>query len=224
MWHLCLTSCLDHLGILAVSKRYKVTNADHPNQIDENGHIPLSCVVGYYILGSLIFKDWQVDLHSETSSCMCWSHHHQVQRTLIASLIRTPTPRRRCASSEASRILWCSLSPTSSTISTSMPNVSATLLIFVRANIISSSHPSIRWSVVQASHPVANITGGSWGLVALFDPQGCPCPLAFVFFSMMASAIAQWPSCTVFSVPSTWVVLPAQLTGPSNWVQHPLHF
>ena len=49
---------------------------------------------------------------------------------------------------------------------------------------------------------------------ALLDPQVCPNPLAFVFFSMMASAIARWPYCMVLMVTSTCAVLLAQLTGP----------
>ena len=49
--------------------------------------------------------------------------------------------------------------------------------------------------------------------MALLDPQGNPGPLAFIFL-LMASAIAQQPSCMVFAVTYTCAVLLAQLTGP----------
>ena len=95
-----------------MSRINKVTNADHPTRSMKNGHIPLPWVVDYHILGFLIFKDWQVHLHSETSSCMCLpvatygcSHHCQVQRTSIASCFRTPTPIGGWASRGASRNL-----------------------------------------------------------------------------------------------------------------------
>ena len=50
--------------------------------------------------------------------------------------------------------------------------------------------------------------------MALPDPWGHPSPLTFIFFSMTASTLAQWPFCTIFGVASTFPVLPAQLTGP----------
>ena len=46
------------------------------------------------------------------------------------------------------------------------------------------------------------------------NPQGHPGPLAFIFFSMVASVIALQPSYTVLMVTSTCGVLPDQLTGP----------
>ena len=48
--------------------------------------------------------------------------------------------------------------------------------------------------------------------MALLEPWSCPGPLALVFFSMTASAIAWQPSCKVFVVTSTCTVLP----GPIN--------
>ena len=43
--------------------------------------------------------------------------------------------------------------------------------------------------------------------------QGILAPLALVLLSTMASAMAWPPSCTVFTIISTWASLPAQLTG-----------
>ena len=63
-----------------------------------------------------------------------------------------------------------------------------------------SSRPYIKLSTLQA-------LAEDW--MALPNPQGHPGPLAFIFFSMMALAIAQWPSSTVFVVSSTCNVLPA---------------
>ena len=40
-WHLHLNSQLDHPGFPTTSERHKVTNADHPNQIDEKWLCPI---------------------------------------------------------------------------------------------------------------------------------------------------------------------------------------
>ena len=67
------------------------------------------------------------------------------------------------------------------------------------------SRPHIQSSTLQA--PAKDWTAHP-------DPQGHPTPLAFIFFSMTASAIAQQPSWTVSTDASTCTVLLAQLTGP----------
>ena len=51
-------------------------------------------------------------------------------------------------------------------------------------------------------------------LITFIILWGCPGSLALVLFSRTASAMAQQPSCTVFTVASTCTVLLAQLTGP----------
>ena len=149
-----------------------------PSRLTKNVHVPLPWTVGYHILGFLVLKGWQVDLHSETSPCMCWSvatggcsNDCQVWRTLIASWIRTPIPRREWASREVSRIPQYSLSPTSSTISTTVLNVSATSLIIMSLNIISSSHfiighscamPKLELTLIGLKHPLIINQSGAW--------------------------------------------------------------
>ena len=153
----------------------------------EDGHIPSPWAVGYSILGFLVFKDWQVDLHSETSPCMHWSvtttgccHHCWVQRALITSPIRTPTHRRGWCSGEASWKPWCSLSPMSSTTSTDMLSKIITLLISVSMNV-PSSHLPIGNSLAQASHPIINVTCSSHGLDGSPQSLVAPWPSGFSF-------------------------------------------
>ena len=69
----------------------------------------------------------------------------------------------------------------------------------------SLSRPHIQSSTLQ-------VPAEDW--MAFPDPWGHPSPLAFIFFSMAASAIALRPSCTIFAVTSTCAILLAQLTGP----------
>ena len=118
------------------------------------------------------------------------------------------------ASGGASKNLQCSLLPTSSTTFTNMLSASATSLLPISMNVINSPHLLIRHSLVQALHPITDVTGRAEGQVDVLYPGGCPGFLAFVFFSKMASTIALWPSCTVCTVASTWAVLPAQVRGP----------
>ena len=68
-----------------------------------------------------------------------------------------------------------------------------------------SSRPHIQSSTLQV--PAEDC-------MALPDPWGGLVPLAFVFFSITASTIAQQASCTVLTVTYNCTVLPAQLTGP----------
>ena len=51
-------------------------------------------------------------------------------------------------------------------------------------------------------------------LITFIIPLVHPGPLALILISTTASAVAWWPSCTVFMVTSTWVALLAQLMGP----------
>ena len=53
-----------------------------------------------------------------------------------------------------------------------------------------------------------------YDIITFVIPWECPGPLALVLFSTTASMIAQQPTCTVFTVASTWVALPVQLMGP----------
>ena len=69
----------------------------------------------------------------------------------------------------------------------------------------SSSTPHIHSLILYA---VAGV------FITFIVPQGHAGPLAFVLFSTTASAMAQWPFCTVFMVTSTYAVLPPQLMGP----------
>ena len=67
-----------------------------------------------------------------------------------------------------------------------------------------SDAPSSRHCIQSSTLQVPN---EDW--IALSDPWGCPSSLAFVFFSMTASATVQGPSCIIFAVTSICVVLPA---------------
>ena len=161
-----------------------------PSRLTKDDHNPSPWTVCHCILQFLIFEDWWVNLHSGASSYMYWSVayagcfcHFWVQGILITFTIRTSTPRRRWASGKASQM--SSLLPTSLSVTPSS-----------RHHIQSS----ISW-----------VAAKDW--VAPLDPWGCPGPLAFIFFSMMASAIAQQPSCTIFIVASTCTVFLTQLTG-----------
>ena len=69
----------------------------------------------------------------------------------------------------------------------------------------SSSKPHIHPSMLYA-------VAGSW--ITFVVPQVCPGSLALFLFSTTVSAMAQWPSCMVFTVASTCTILLAQLTGP----------
>ena len=115
-----------------------------------------------------------------------------------------------------SRIPWCSLSPTSSTTSTSLPEKCKHYLTHIceykHHQFFSLPHQMLPCPGLASNCSTLQVAAEDW--VALLSPWGHPGPLAFIFFSMMASAIAQWPSCMVFTVTSTCTVLPAQLTGP----------
>ena len=69
--------------------------------------------------------------------------------------------------------------------------------------------------------PLFNVICNARGPPYPCHSAGTFCPLALALPSTTASAMAQWPSCKVFMVGSTWVVLPAQLMGPSSWILHP---
>ena len=66
----------------------------------------------------------------------------------------------------------------------------------------------------HAPHPLFNVICHGGGPCYLHHSRRLPGPLALVLFSTTASAMAQHPSCTVFMVASTWVVLLAKLMGP----------
>ena len=177
----------------------------------KNGHVMPPGVVGYSILCLFILKDGLIDLHPKAPSQTHWSvsaaicsHHCEVWKALMTSSIGTPTTWREWASGRTSRNAWCSLSLASSTTS-SWASITV---------ITGPSHLPIRHSLIQASPPINYITGASQGSDASTWPLGHPGPLAFIFFSITASAIAGWPSCTIFAVASTCAVLLAQLIGP----------
>ena len=149
-----------------------------PTRSKKVGHIPLPWAVGYNILGFLICIDWQVDLHSKTSTCICWSvittgcsGHCWVQRALITSSIGTPTPRRGWASGETSRYPWCSMLPTSST--TPLMHQAWLSPVLLTSQLDAPlSRPHIQSSMLQVT---------VMEQMVLFDPQGHPGPLAFIF-------------------------------------------
>ena len=192
-----------------------------PTRSTKNGHVPSPWVVDYHILGFLILKGWQVDLHCGDLSLhmlicgYCGMLSSMLSAENFDHFLKSelPTPEEGEPPEKHLGIPWYFLPPTLSTISTSRLNVSTTLLLFMSMNIISSHFP-IKCPLIQTSHPVIDITWWQLrGQVALLNPWGHPGPLAFIFFSMMVSAIAWQVSYTVFTVTATCAVLLTQLTG-----------
>ena len=192
-----------------MSRRCKTTGANHPNWSPKDGHIPSPWVVSYQFLHLLIIRDWQIYLYSDTSSCMCWSvtvagwsHHHNLQRASITPSIRTPSEEGEPLG-EPLAILgalchWCHLPHPMTCWAWE------SLVLLTSPSDAPSSRSHIQSSMLQV--PAKD-------QMALPDPRG---PLAFIFFSMTASAIAWWAFGTVFTVASTSTVLPAQLTDPDK--------
>ena len=72
----------------------------------------------------------------------------------------------------------------------------------------SSSKPCIHSLMLYAAVGVQFVFNVPWGHLG---------PLTLVLFSVMATVMAEWPSCTVFTIVSTWASLLAQLTGSPKW-------
>ena len=175
-----------------------------PTWLMKNSHIPQPWVVSYSILHLSILKDGQVDLHAKALSHMCWSVtvarcfcYCQMHRALITSSIRTLTPQRGWASWRTCKNPWCSLSLVSSTASNNVLSMGVTSPSHPPLDA-PSSRPCIQSSLLQ--EPAKD-----W--MAFPDLQGHPSSLAFIFFSITASTIAQRPSHTAFAVTSTCAIL-----------------
>ena len=184
------------------------------SRLMKDGHILLPWVLCYHILGFLIFEGWQVDLHSEIPSCMCQSVatprcscHFSVHRSLIASAIRTPIQRSVWATGKHLGIpsvpchLCClPLPPTCQAWVLPHLCMWAWTLSFLPTSLLNTP-----WSQSYIQSLTLQAVAEGW--VAPLDPWGCPGPLAFIFFSMMASTIAWEPACMVLMVASTCTVI-----------------
>ena len=192
-----------------------------PSRLTKNGHIRSPWVVGYCILGFLIFKDWWVDLHLgdlflHAMICSyCWMLSSLSSAENFDCLLNQNShPQKSWASREASRNPWCSLSPMSSTTSTNMPNLRATLLIIISINFTSSNHLPIRHSLIQYSYPIINITGSSWGPGSSLWPSGASRhpSFHFPFYDGTSNSSLTFLHSVYYCF--YLAVLLAQLTGP----------
>ena len=192
-----------------------------PTRSMKDGHIPLPWMVGYHILHFLIFKDWKVYLHSDTSSFTCWSIatsgcscHCWVQRTSVTTSIRTPTRWRLWASRGVSRNLQCSLSPTSSTTSTNALSKVPLCSCLHATNIINSP----RLPHLMLPHPDLTYNHWCywWQLRAGGSPWhlGMPWPSGFHFLLHNGICHSSAALCVVHTVDFTWAVLPSKAMWP----------
>ena len=111
-------------------------------------------------------------------------------------------PRRGWTTISVSRKLWSSLSFVPPTTLTSVLRMSISLLRPAINHIAISHLPSGCSSSMPHIHSLM-LYAMVGGLITFFIPQGFPGPLSLVLFSTMAYAMAQWPSCTVFTIDPT---------------------
>ena len=153
-----------------------------PIQAVENSYIPPPGVISYITLGLFILENWQIYLHSQTSSCSSCldalprpSSHGQLMGTPLASTIWTPSSWRGRSTGSVSQQSWGALSSTSSSTSTQMLRISI-LLLNPRITHFFFSQLYFGSIFLQVSHLLFDVVCCCGGLVCLCCSSGVSWP------------------------------------------------
>ena len=174
-----------------------------PSWAAENGYIPLPQIVSHCIFNLLILEGQQIDLHSHTSSWLCWlvflfwcSQYGGVLGTLNTSLIGTPIPWRGWSTWGTPGNPWPSLSLMPPTTLTCLLRMSIHSLGPV--SYISLSGPLFRNILFHSSYPLFDITcndGGLWKLHHSVGMSWAPC-FSPLFYNSLCNGTVTLLHCT----------------------------